>query len=450
MHDKRRDNFAAQVGRVLRRWRMGIGHNKPGQRAATLIALFLLSTNGTAQQQPSRPDDPCGLPDTSTATYKLSAIANWGYGFDSLRADITRWTASPFVKLDSIGKSVLGRTLYQLTIQDTVTSLTLRKHVWIHARTHPCEVQGTRVTNEIIRFLLSDTPAAKVIRRECVFDIVPMINPDGVELARPRENANNVDIESNWAAVPGEPEVQALRARFVALMAAPNPIQIALNMHSSTSGTRYFVYHAASGTSDAYATIQQRFIGYVRNHFPGGIQPYTYFVSWVNGAPLTYPESWFWYNHHEAVLALTYEDVNSASAGGFDSTATALLLGIADELGISTSAVIASGARHPQSVRLYQNYPNPFNPSTTMRFELPEAAEVKLAVYDILGREVSVLVNERKIAGSYELKFDASGLSSGVYFYRLQARPIWDRQPRQSDGGHAGYFTETNRLVLLK
>jgi hypothetical protein len=62
---------------------------------------------------------------------------------------------------------------------------------------------------------------------------------------------------------------------------------------------------------------------------------------------------------------------------------------------------------------------------------------VRLSVYDILGREVSVLVNEKKNAGSYEVRFDATGWSSGVYFYRLQARPIDGGQARQIDGGQA-------------
>jgi hypothetical protein len=98
----------------------------------------------------------------------------------------------------------------------------------------------------------------------------------------------------------------------------------------------------------------------------------------------------------------------------------------------------------PAAFELCQNYPNPFNPTTTIKYELPKASVVRLSVYDILGREVSVLVNERKNAGSYEVKFsakggsasggDASGLSSGVYFYRLQA----------------GDFTQTKRLLLLK
>ena len=83
---------------------------------------------------------------------------------------------------------------------------------------------------------------------------------------------------------------------------------------------------------------------------------------------------------------------------------------------------------------LSQNYPNPFNPGTTIRYELPKAAMVRLSVYDILGRQVSVLVNERKNAGSYEVKFDGSILASGVYFYRLQA----------------GSIVQTRKLLLVK
>jgi hypothetical protein len=75
----------------------------------------------------------------------------------------------------------------------------------------------------------------------------------------------------------------------------------------------------------------------------------------------------------------------------------------------------------PTTYALLQNYPNPFNPTTVVRYQLPVVNDVRLAVYDILGREVSLLVNERKDAGVYEVKFDASRLSSGVYLYRLQA-----------------------------
>ena len=88
----------------------------------------------------------------------------------------------------------------------------------------------------------------------------------------------------------------------------------------------------------------------------------------------------------------------------------------------------------PSGFRLDQNFPNPFNPSTTIKYELPNSAHVRLSVYDMLGREVLALVNERRDEGVHEVKFDATGLASGVYFYRIQA----------------GNFTQTRRLLLLK
>jgi photosystem II stability/assembly factor-like uncharacterized protein len=88
----------------------------------------------------------------------------------------------------------------------------------------------------------------------------------------------------------------------------------------------------------------------------------------------------------------------------------------------------------PNEFSLQQNYPNPFNPSATVRYELPKASMVRLSVYDILGREVAVLVDEMKNAGTYVVRFDGSNLASGVYFYRIQA----------------GGFTKARRLLLLK
>ncbi|MCX6160444.1 MAG: T9SS type A sorting domain-containing protein [Ignavibacteriae bacterium] len=88
----------------------------------------------------------------------------------------------------------------------------------------------------------------------------------------------------------------------------------------------------------------------------------------------------------------------------------------------------------PSSYSLSQNYPNPFNPSTTIRYDLPRAGVVKLAVYDIMGREVEILVNARQAAGSYEATFDGTRFASGVYFYRLTAE---------------GYG-ETKRMTLIK
>jgi len=77
-------------------------------------------------------------------------------------------------------------------------------------------------------------------------------------------------------------------------------------------------------------------------------------------------------------------------------------------------------AESPKKHSLYQNYPNPFNPTTTIGFELSKPANVRLEIYDVMGRSVAVLVDSRMSPGPHEVRFDASALSSGIYFYRLQ------------------------------
>lgn len=87
-----------------------------------------------------------------------------------------------------------------------------------------------------------------------------------------------------------------------------------------------------------------------------------------------------------------------------------------------------------ESFKLNQNYPNPFNPSTQIRFSIPASGFVNLSVFDFSGRKVSELVNDTKPSGEYVVDFNASGFSSGVYFYRLTA----------------GNFTEVKKMTLLK
>ena len=107
---------------------------------------------------------------------------------------------------------------------------------------------------------------------------------------------------------------------------------------------------------------------------------------------------------------------------------------------------------HPTAFSLLQNYPNPFNPSTKIKFTIPQSVilsgaknliHVQLKIYDVLGNEITTLVNEEKPAGKYEVEFDSysgevrsavGGLPSGIYFYQLRA----------------GSFIQTKKMVLLK
>lgn len=88
----------------------------------------------------------------------------------------------------------------------------------------------------------------------------------------------------------------------------------------------------------------------------------------------------------------------------------------------------------PDSYKLQQNYPNPFNPSTKISYSLPRAGNVKLVVFDALGREIAILVNKQMNPGSYEVTWDASNYPSGVYFYKLTS----------------GDYTETRKMILIK
>jgi hypothetical protein len=104
------------------------------------------------------------------------------------------------------------------------------------------------------------------------------------------------------------------------------------------------------------------------------------------------------------------------------------LTGVDERLPLSTM---------PTQFSLDQNYPNPFNPTTTIRFAIPAGnshVRTLLKIYDVLGREVAILADGDKEAGTYQVTFDASSLTSGVYFYRISA----------------GNFSETKKMLLLR
>jgi hypothetical protein len=103
-------------------------------------------------------------------------------------------------------------------------------------------------------------------------------------------------------------------------------------------------------------------------------------------------------------------------------------------IALTTGVPDLLSSRVPSEFGLSQNYPNPFNPRTTIRYEVPQKSRLTLSVYNLLGQQVSILVQGEQEAGHHEVRFDGSNLASGVYFYRLQA----------------GSFVETKKLLLLK
>jgi hypothetical protein len=139
-----------------------------------------------------------------------------------------------------------------------------------------------------------------------------------------------------------------------------------------------------------------------------------------------------WYRNNDLVS-------NSLLSGCFINANTGWIAGsgytiIKTVSGGSTLGLTQINTSLPDKFYLEQNYPNPFNPNTVISFQLPTAGFVKLKVFDLLGREVANLVNEKLSAGSYKYDFNASALPSGIYFYKLETEN----------------FSETRKMVLIK
>ena len=95
---------------------------------------------------------------------------------------------------------------------------------------------------------------------------------------------------------------------------------------------------------------------------------------------------------------------------------------------------IETGSNQIQKYELHQNYPNPFNPKTTIKYEVAEPSFVSIRIYNVLGNEVATLVDGKSPEGNFEINFDASGLTSGIYFYTLRS----------------GNIVETKKMLLLR
>ncbi|OQY71381.1 MAG: hypothetical protein B6D44_13100 [Ignavibacteriales bacterium UTCHB2] len=93
----------------------------------------------------------------------------------------------------------------------------------------------------------------------------------------------------------------------------------------------------------------------------------------------------------------------------------------------------------PLTFELAQNYPNPFNPSTNIKYSVPEYANIRLSIYNLLGQVVNTLINSNYTAGNHTVSFNANGLNSGIYFYKIEAFGI--------DGQN---FVATRKMILTK
>jgi hypothetical protein len=139
-------------------------------------------------------------------------------------------------------------------------------------------------------------------------------------------------------------------------------------------------------------------------------------------------------NEDDYSFCMTLDGFNNVITSGFVLRSAAGFNDIATIKYSQVVGVTPVSSEVPGSYSLSQNYPNPFNPSTNIKFDVPQASHIKISVYDIQGKETAILVNETLNPGSYNIDFDASGLPSGVYIYKLTAVN----------------YTDTKKMILIK
>ncbi len=197
-----------------------------------------------------------------------------------------------------------------------------------------------------------------------------------------------------------------VHVRNFSLMATPTPVSVKFYLNDPDSGGTPIIGVNGTNTASTNEILSVQ-----------GSSLVTF--RWVvpNGLP-SFPRIYAVLDQENAI-----NEIHENNNKGFNILGASSVSGIEDENGFI-----------PEEYVLYQSYPNPFNPSTTIKYSLPASDMVSLKVFDILGREVAVLVNEYKTSGTYSIEFNANRFASGVYFYQLQS----------------GNFVETKKMVLIK
>lgn len=136
-------------------------------------------------------------------------------------------------------------------------------------------------------------------------------------------------------------------------------------------------------------------------------------------------------------VKFVFDASRTAKIGKVDTILLSIRNGNGDLLATKEVLIQYAG---PSNYRLEQNFPNPFNPATTIQFQLPEASRVRIVVFDLLGRESAVVLDEERPSGFHDVVFNARALASGAYFYRMMAEGV----------GGKGSHSETKRMLLVR
>jgi hypothetical protein len=248
------------------------------------------------------------------------------YTFTDLKNYVNSLKGNPYVDISIPGHSQQGRPLYLFKVTDSTVPASAKKRIFMHARTHPAETPPSFLIEGLLRFLLSGTPKAAELLAGFEFYIFPMQNVDGVVAGNYRSTPKSENLEMSWvfdATNPLEltgavlPEVSVIHQYAKTLMTGGGPpVSIALNLHASNSepDVRAFFYPHFGPASLGYS-LDQELLWNRQLHFIDGMA-LRYGADMFEPVPAdgggsfagkTYPESWWWANFSNTVMAMTIE-----------------------------------------------------------------------------------------------------------------------------------------------
>jgi len=240
----------------------------------------------------------------TTASVELAFFKPLGYA-ETITAVTNLTVSSPYATVTTLGQSFENRDLHLITINNPAYPDAGKRRVWVHARVHAGEITSTHTMLGFLEQALEESDTGRHLREYVTFHIVPQVNVDGIHRGYTRWDAQGIDQESEWCNIR-VPEVALLKAQVDAFMATPNPISVALNLHSTVGNftDSFFWKHLTPSVTVAFENIEQRYIDAVNDATPlfNNLSPQT---SQLNAC--AFIESYFWNNWGESVMALTHE-----------------------------------------------------------------------------------------------------------------------------------------------
>lgn len=195
------------------------------------------------------------------------------YTLSTINSKIAEWQKSPWcTATQTIGESTQGRPLTHLTITDSSVPVEGKIGVWVIARQHAAEVTGSFVLEGMMDYLLSDEPGANLLRQKATFNIIPVMNPDGVFIGNYRDNAQGINLNRVWngtASANESPEVLWAQRAIKRWVDAGNDYSYFFDLHSTSGNEPHFAFHStASQTSDEYYDRLIQFLRHIEFFAP--------------------------------------------------------------------------------------------------------------------------------------------------------------------------------------